>query len=68
MLTVILAAVDAFSEEKFELLYLFVLFMDWHLMDNLILPRFAKKGYEKKCLNCMAKEAALKASKGKSSL
>lgn len=35
MLTVILAAIDAFSDERFKLLYLFVLVMDWHILDNI---------------------------------
>lgn len=34
MLTILLAAIDASSDERFKLLYVFVLFMDWHILDN----------------------------------
>lgn len=42
MLTVILAGIDAFSSEKFELLYVFVLFMDWHILENVNWKRLFK--------------------------
>lgn len=43
MLTLILAAIDAFSLMRFELLYLFILYMDWYIIDNVIVPYFKRK-------------------------
>lgn len=43
MLTLLLAVVDAFSEERFELLYIFLLYMDWYIIDNVILPLVRSK-------------------------
>jgi len=67
MLTVILAIADAFSDERFELLYLFVLVMDWHLLDNTF-PSLIKKVKIDECTKCRLKDKIDKASKSKSSL
>lgn len=37
MLTLLLAVVDAFSEERFALLYIFLLWMDLYIIDNVVL-------------------------------
>lgn len=44
MLTVILAGIDAFSSERFGLLYLFVLFMDWYILEEVDWKTLFKKG------------------------
>ncbi len=43
MLTLLLAAVDAFSDQRFGILYLFMLYMDWHIIDNIFVPLVKKE-------------------------